>query len=56
MVLFIPPNTFWRVGELYGFGKNFLGILRDALRDWLCTFVEAGIIPFSKKSSKKNYA
>jgi len=56
MVLFIPPNTFWGVGKLYGFGKYFLRTLGDALRDWLCTFVEAGIILFSKKSSKNNYA
>jgi len=56
IILFIPPNTFWRVGKLYGFGKYFLRTLGDALRDWLCTFVEAGIILFSKKSSKNNYA
>jgi hypothetical protein len=49
MDLFIPPNTFWRVEKLYGFRKNFLGTFGDALRDWLCTFVVAGIIPFSKK-------
>jgi hypothetical protein len=28
MVLFIPLNTFWRVGKLYGFGKKFLEMLR----------------------------
>ena len=33
MILFIPLDTFWRVGKLYGFGKNFLGTLGDALRD-----------------------
>jgi hypothetical protein len=31
IVLFIPPNTFWRVGKLHDFGKKFLGTLGDAL-------------------------
>jgi hypothetical protein len=31
MVLFIRPNTFWRVEKLYGSGKKLLGTLGDAL-------------------------
>jgi hypothetical protein len=31
VILFISPNTFWRVGKLHDFGYRFLGTLGDAL-------------------------
>jgi len=31
MALFIPPNSFWRVGKHHGFRKKLLGTIGDAL-------------------------